>query len=155
MKRHGFSAVMVRCKYLAAKSLAAKSLAARSLAVRLVGPWLAAPEREIVGVGGLPVNRFLWLDHLVRDALPFTIGNGLFLAVETQAELLFHVARGSPAHQGLDVARLLRFVIEPPFPGRCPARLHRVFGGLKNACDHGWSDPVGYATLEALGRRGR
>src|SRR5207237_9040657 len=122
-------------------------LGSKSLAVRLMGPRLAAPEREIIGIGGLAASRFLWLDHLVGDARPFAIGNGLFLAVETQAELLFHVARRSPAHQGLDVARLLRLVIEPPFPGRCPARLHRVFGGLKDACDHGWSDPVGYAKL--------
>src|SRR5712692_8384191 len=122
------------------------------LAAGLMGPGLAAPECEIVGIGGRPSNRLLGLDHLVGDGLSLAIGNGLFLAVETQAELLFHVARRGPAHQRLDRVRLLRFIVEPPFPGRCLARLHRVFGGLKNTCGHGWSGPVSYATLEALGR---
>src|SRR5207237_6841428 len=89
-----------------------KILGGKSLAVRLMGPRLAAPECEIIGVGGLAASRFLWLDHLVGDALAFAIGDGLFLAAETQAELLFHVARRSPAHPGLDVARRLPLGIE-------------------------------------------
>src|SRR3982074_457780 len=36
----------------------------------LVGPGFAAPECEIVGIGGLPARRLLWLLCLVGEALP-------------------------------------------------------------------------------------
>src|SRR3954470_23370432 len=55
-------------------------------------PGLAAAEREIVGIGHRPAHRLLRLDHLIGDALALAIGDGLFLAVETQRDLLLHVA---------------------------------------------------------------
>ena len=51
--------------------------------------------------------------------------------------VLAHVAGRGPAHQRLDRPGLLGLVGELPFPGLRPARLHRVFGGLKDACGHG------------------
>ena len=107
----------------------------------LMRPGLDALEGEIVGVGDRPLRRILGLDHLVGDALALAIGDRLFLAVEMQGQLLLHVARGGPAHQRLDGPRLLRLVVELPFPGLGPARLHRVLGGLENPCGHGWSGP--------------
>src|SRR5215472_2637654 len=89
----------------------------------------------------LPAHRVLRLDELEGNALPLAIGHRLFLAVEMQRELLLHVARRGPAHQGFDRARLLGLVLEPPFLGGGPARLHCVLGGLENASVHGWSAP--------------
>src|SRR5665647_739354 len=102
----------------------------------LMGPGLAAPEGKIVGIGGLPASRLLGLDHLIGNALALAIGHRLLLGVEADGELLLHVAGGGPAHQGLDRARLLGFIIELPFLGLGGPRLHRVFGGLKDACGH-------------------
>src|SRR5437762_181709 len=112
----------------------------------LMRPRLAAPEGKIVGIGRLTPRRLLRLDHLIGDALALAIGDGVFLGVEAKGELLLHIAGRGPAHQGLDRPRLLRLVIELPFPGLGPARLHRVFGGLKNACGHGWWGPQESAT---------
>src|ERR1700726_4428720 len=81
----------------------------------LVSPRLAAPERKIVGIGGLAADRFFRLDHLVGNALALAISHGLFLGIETKRELLLHVGRRGPAHQGLDRPRLLRFIFELPF----------------------------------------
>src|SRR5882757_11547038 len=64
-----------------------------SAVATLVGPGFAAPERKIVGIGGLPARRHLWLDDLVGNALALAIGHGLFLGVETNRELLLPVAR--------------------------------------------------------------
>src|SRR5262245_6303566 len=108
----------------------------------LVRPGLAAAEREIVGIGDLTIGRSVGLDHLVGNALALAIGDRVFLAVEADGELLLHVARRGPAHQRLDRARLLGLVVELPFVRLGPARLHRVFGGLEDACSHGWSGPV-------------
>src|SRR5882757_1640591 len=115
-----------------------------------VGPRLPAAECKIVRIGDLAMRRILRLDHLVGDALAFAIGGRLLLGLEVERELLLHVAGRSPAHQRLHGARLLRLVVQLPFPGRGTSRLHRVFGGLKNACGHGWSGPVGYATWVRL-----
>ena len=74
-------------------------------------PGLAAAEGEIVGIGDRTAHRFLWLDHLVGDALALAIGDRLFLAVEVQRDLLLHVAGRGPAHQWLDRARLLGYEV--------------------------------------------
>src|SRR6266702_1114122 len=113
-------------------------------------PGLAAPEGEIVGISDLPMGRGLRLDDLVGNAFALAIGDRVFLGLETQRELLLHIAGRGPAHQGLDRPWLLGFVIELPIPGLGTPRLHRVFGGLKNACGHGWWDPVRYAKWRRL-----
>src|SRR5450432_3195299 len=114
----------------------------------LMGPGFAAPECEIIGIGHLPVGRLLRLDDLVGNTLALAIGNRLFLGVEVKGELLLHVGGRGPAHQRLDRAGLFRFVVEPPLPGDGPARLHRVFGGLKNARGYGWEDSLGKGKKE-------
>src|SRR5258708_2528661 len=101
-----------------------------------VRPGLAAPERKIVGIGDLPVQRLLRLDHLVGDALALAIGDRLVPGMEVQRDLLLHVTGRRPAHQRLDRARLLRLVVELPFLGLGPARLHLVLGGLLNTRGH-------------------
>src|SRR5882757_1580355 len=122
----------------------------RAAAGASVRPGLGAPEREIVGIGDLPVRRILRLDHLIGNALALAIGDRVFLGVEVKRELLLHVAGRGPAHQRLDRPRLLGLIVELPFAGLGTSRLHRVFGGLKNACGHGWSGPVRYATWKRL-----
>src|SRR4030081_528818 len=94
----------------------------------LMGPGLAAPECEIIRVGGRPARRLLGLDDLIGNAMALAISHRLLLGVEAKGELLLHVAGRSPAHQGLDRAGLLGFIIELPFPGYGLPRLHRVFG---------------------------
>src|ERR1700736_6764207 len=116
----------------------------------LMRPGFAAPEGEMGGIGNLPMSRSLGFDHLVGNAPALAIGDRVFLGLETQRELLFHVAGRGPAHQRLDRPRLLGFVIQLPFPGLGTPRLHRVFGRLKNACGHGWWDPVRYAKWRRL-----
>src|ERR1700733_8236280 len=103
----------------------------------LVRPRLAAPECKIVGVGGLPAYMRLRFDDLVGNALALAISNSVFPGIEAKGQLLLHVAGTGPAHQWLDRARLLGLIIELPFPGLGGPRLHRVFGGLKDACGHG------------------
>src|SRR3954453_15804131 len=105
-------------------------------------PGLAAAEREVVRIGDWTAHRFLRLDYLIGDALALAIGDRLFLAVEVQRDLLLHVAGRGPAHQRLDRARLLGLVVELPFLGLRPAGLHRVLGGLENACGHWRSGPL-------------
>src|ERR1700722_20191377 len=108
----------------------------------LVGPGFDAPERKVIGIGGLPAGRLLRFKHLIGDALAFAIRHGVFLGVEVNGELLLHFAGAGPAHQRLDGPRLFRLIIELPFPRFGDPRLHRVFGGLKDACDHGWWGPL-------------
>ena len=83
------------------------------------------------------MRRPLRFDHLVGNALALAIGDRVFLAVEVDGELLLHVAGRGPAHQGLDRLRLFRLIVQLPFLGLGPARLHRVLGGLVDACSHG------------------
>src|SRR5262245_13420648 len=116
--------------------------ASKISASKSVGPGLAAAERKIVGIGDLTVGRGLRLDHLVRNALALAIGDRVFLGVEADGELLLHVARGGPAHQGLDRPRLFRLIVELPCFAIRLARLHRVLGRLEDARSHGWSVPV-------------
>src|SRR5881392_3155290 len=59
---------------------------------RLVRPGLDAPEREIVGIGGLAAGRLLRLDELVGNTLALAIGHGLFLGMKVLRQLLLHVA---------------------------------------------------------------
>src|SRR5665213_921553 len=125
------------------------------IAGSLVSPGLPAPKRKIVGIGGLAPGRCLRLDDLIGNALALAIGNRLFLGIEANRQLLLHVTRRGPAHQRLDRTRLLRLIIELPFAGLGGARLHRVFGRLKDACGHGWSDPFKRCSMEARGANGR
>src|SRR6266850_348146 len=83
----------------------------------LMGPGLDPLEGEIVGIGDLPLLRILGFDYLVRNALALAIGHRIFPGVEMQGELLLHVARRGPAHQGLDRPGLLRLIIQRPGPG--------------------------------------
>src|SRR6476661_1173338 len=55
---------------------------------RSMGPGFAAPECEIVGIGGLPAGRLLRLQHLVGNPPALAISDGLFLGVEANADLL-------------------------------------------------------------------
>src|SRR5437899_11351230 len=103
MKRHGFPRLWCAAN-IWRQNPSSKFLRQILGSLRLMGPRLAAPECEIIGVSRLAASRFLWLDQLVGRGLPLAIGNGLFLAVQTQAELEHHVDRRRPAHQGLDSA---------------------------------------------------
>ena len=60
----------------------------------------------------------------------------LLPSVECTADFLLHVAGTRPAHQRLDVARLLRLVVEHPFFGVGLAGLHRRAGRSVNTCGH-------------------
>src|SRR5262245_59255429 len=117
---------------------ASKISASKSVGPISVGPGLAAAERKIVRIGDLTVGRGLRLDHLVRDALALAIGDRVLLGVEADGELLLHVARGGPAHQGLDRPRLFRLIVELPCFAVRLARLPRVLGRLEDARSHGW-----------------
>ena len=76
------------------------------------------------------------LEHLIGDAVALAIGDRLFLAGKAQAHLLAHVAGRGPAHQRLDLARLLGLEIEHPGLGLGEARLHGGLGRLVDACGH-------------------
>src|SRR6478672_511600 len=119
----------------------------------LMGPGFAASKGEIVGICGLPPSRRLGFDHLVWNALALAIGHRLFLGVESYRELLLHVAGGGPAHQRLDRARLFGIIVKLPFAGLGGPGLHRVFGGLKDACGHEWSRSVSQS--ERVSQHGR
>src|SRR4051794_18186232 len=121
----------------------------------LVGPGFAAPERKIVGVGRLGANRVFRLDNLIGNALAFAVSDCLLPGTEAERHLLLHVPGGRPAHQRLDRARLLRFIVEPPFVGGSLPRLHRVFGRLEDAGSHGCSGAPKVMRHEALGGNGR
>src|ERR1700756_2623756 len=116
----------------------------------LMGPGFATAERKVVGVGGLRAYRLLRFNDLIGNALALAIGHRLFLGLEVNGELLLHVAGAGPAHQRFNLAWLFGLVIELPFLGLGGPRLHRVFGGLKDACGHGRSGPVGNVTWKRV-----
>src|SRR3954465_9709014 len=120
----------------------------------LVRPGFAAPECKIVGVRGWSARLLLGLDHLIGNTLALAIGDSLFLGVESQRELLVHVAGTGPAHQRLDFASLLRLIVELPLLCLGSPGLHGVFRRLKYAGSHG-SNPVRMRGMEARGRSGR
>src|ERR1700730_18946427 len=98
-----------------------------------MGPRLAAAKCKIIGIGDLPMRRFLRFEHLVSDALALTIGDRLFLGLKAKRQLLLHVAGTGPAHQRLDETRLLRLIVELAILGLGLAGLHGVFDWLTNA----------------------
>src|SRR6188472_1741141 len=102
-------------------------------------PGIAPVEGEIVGVGYDAARWRLGMKNLIGDAVALAIGGCLFEGVEAQVHLLAHVARTSPAHQRLDLARLFGLVIEHPFLGLAGAGLHRSLRGLVDAGRHGLS----------------
>src|SRR5262249_28811049 len=104
-----------------------------------VRPQPAARVGEVVGIRHGAAAVLLGLEHLVRNAVALAIGDRLLPGVEEQAELLLYVAGAGPAHERLDLARLLGFVVQHPFPGARRARLHRALRGLVDACQHGGS----------------
>ena len=81
-------------------------------------------------------RRRLRIEHLVRDAVALGIGDRLLGGRKPQPHLLAHVAGRGPAHQRLDLARLLGLVVEHPFPGLGGARLHRRLRRLVDPCHH-------------------
>src|ERR671916_664505 len=83
--------------------------AARRKSVR---PGNAPAIGEIVRIGHGAPGRLFRLDHLVGDAVALRIGDRLLLGREAQLDLALHVARGGPAHQRLDRARLFGLVFE-------------------------------------------
>src|SRR5262245_60565225 len=103
----------------------------------LMRPGFGALEGKVVGIGDGPARRGLGLEDVVGDAVALAIGDRLLRAVEPQPHLLAHVAGAGPAHQRLDLARLLGLVLEHPFFGLGGARLHRRFCRFIDACDHG------------------
>src|SRR5437667_6188404 len=102
-----------------------------------VRPRIEASEGEIVGVSDLLARGLLRLEQLIGNAVALAIGDGLFLAVEAEPQLLLHVAGRGPAHQGLDPARLLRLEVERPQFGVGVARLHRGTRRLVDPRHHG------------------
>src|SRR6266852_1002220 len=123
MKRHGLQQSMLRrnpALWLVSWCHCATALGNPELlpmgnagyALPSMGPGLAAPECEIVGIGGLPARRLLRFENLIGNALALAISHRLFLGIEAKAKLLLHVAGAGPAHQGLDRAWLLGFIVE-------------------------------------------
>src|SRR5436190_4660946 len=97
------------------------------------------PEGKIVRIGQSAARRgILGLEHLVGDGVALAIGDRFLLGMEAQPHLLLHVGRAGPAHQRLDLARLLRLVIEHPFPDVGGAGLHRGSCRLVDAGNHGF-----------------
>src|SRR5215813_11527864 len=118
-------------------------------------PGAATADREIVRVGHHAARRLLRLGDLERDAVALAIGDCLFLGVESQAQLLAHVARAGPPHQRLDLPRLGGLVVEHPLFGVGSAGLHRSLGRLVDACEaHGVvrmrCDPVRIVALRVV-----
>src|SRR5580692_2282133 len=101
-----------------------------------VRPGAAPRVGEIVGIGNAEPGRRLTLERLVGDAVALAIGDGLFLGVEFEPQLLLHVARTGPAHQRLDGARLFGLVIQHPFLGLGGAGLHRRAGWFIDSGGH-------------------
>src|SRR5947209_11789903 len=62
-------------------------------AKRLVGPGVASVEGKVIGVRHCAAGHGLWLGQLIGDAVPFAVGDCLFLGLEPQMHLLAHVAR--------------------------------------------------------------
>src|SRR5262245_20292716 len=104
-------------------------------------PRALAPEAEVVGVGLAHGAAGRGLQQLIGDAVGDRVGDGLVFAVEAQADLRLHVARAGPAHQGIDLARRLRLVLEHPFLGARGPRLHGGLGGSIDAGNHGSGAP--------------
>ncbi len=102
-----------------------------------MGPGVAPVEGEIVRIGHRAPGDRLGFEHLVGDAVALAIGDRLVLAGKAQAHLLAHVAGRGPAHQRLDLARLLGLEIERPALGIGQPRLHGGLGRLIDACGHG------------------
>src|SRR6476659_4443408 len=121
----------------------------------LVGPGFDAPKCEIVGIGGWPALWLLRFNHLIGNGLALAIVHSFFLGFEVKGDLPLHVAGAGPAHQRLDHLRLLGFVFKPPLLGYGGPRLHSVFGGLKDACGHGWWDPARYASWKRVVKTAR
>src|SRR5262249_12787042 len=105
----------------------------RTRAKTLMRPRSTARRGEVVRIGEAAPDGLMWLGDLVRDAVPLAIRDRLVLRLETQAQLLAHVARRGPAHQRLDLARLGRLVVEHPLLGLGMARLHGGLGRLVDA----------------------
>src|SRR5581483_5425224 len=103
----------------------------------LMGPRVTPVKCKIVGIGDDAPRLRLCLENFVGQAVALAIGDRLFLGVETQAHLLTHVAGGSPAHQGLDLTRLVRLEIEHPVLRVGLAGLHGGFCRLVDARGHG------------------
>src|SRR5262245_48204539 len=99
-------------------------------------PGNLAAEAEIVRVSLGLRRRPMGLEQLIGNAVLLRVRNRLFQRVELQADLAAHVGRCGPAHQGLDLARGLRFVFQEPFPRPGLAGLHRVPGRLIDSCEH-------------------
>src|SRR6185437_717781 len=93
-------------------------------------------EAEIVGIGLGDGLGSVGLEDLEVDAVLFGVGDGFFLSVEFEQDLLAHVGRRRPAHQRVDAARGFGLVFQDPLLGARPARLHGVPGGLVDTRAH-------------------
>src|SRR5579862_2509699 len=102
----------------------------------LMGPGAAPRGGEIIGVRNTGALAGFALEHLIRNAFALAIGDGFFLGVEAQPHLLLHIARTGPAHERLDRAGLLRFVVQNPFLGIAGAGLHCRARRFINAGSH-------------------
>ena len=85
---------------------------------------------------GRRAARRLRVEDLIRDAVALGIGDRFLGGRKSQPHLLAHVAGRGPAHQRLDLPRLLRLVVEHPFPGLGGARLHRRLRRFVDPCRH-------------------
>ena len=119
------AAAPARRRHKAARRLGGNRSASRSTAgadLRSVRPGIAALESKIVGIGDHRGAPSASARQLIGDAVTLGIGDRLLLGVEMQADLLAHVARAGPAHQRLDLTRLLPARSRAPIPWfwRCP-----------------------------------
>src|SRR5687767_4523355 len=97
-------------------------------------PRADAIELEIVGVGHGPALLLAWLLDAVGDAFARRIGDGFFLRIEPELDLLARVAGTRPSHQRLDLARLGLIEFEAPELGPAAPGLHGVLELSKDAC---------------------
>src|ERR1700689_5144856 len=94
-----------------------------------------AVRREIIGIRqDLAGDRLRLLDP-VGNAVAFGVVDRLLLGVEVELHLRLHVGRTRPAHQWLDLARLLGLIFEHPLIFPLP-RLHGAAGRLIDASGH-------------------
>src|SRR4051812_25369569 len=107
--------------------------ARRALSMR---PGHLAVELEIVRIGLGLLGGHMRLEQLVGNVVGLGIGHRFLRRVELQAKLLAHVARGCPAHQGIDGAGGFRLIVQLPLLGAGPARLHGVPGWSVDAGAH-------------------
>src|SRR4051794_19636253 len=92
---------------------------------------------EVVGIA-LRLELALMIRlHEIGQLLALGIGDGVFLAVELEAQLALHVAGHGPAVQGIGLARSVRRKLHRPFVGAGPARLHRALAAPIDAHLHG------------------